>query len=71
VRMSQRSVITPDIAFYERTSIVVSGDAYPCGAHLGLSYLELSVKPNSVPSFPIVAKLDSLEISDVELSVGR
>jgi Uma2 family endonuclease len=34
VRMSQRSVIMPDIAFYERTRIVVSGDAYPCGAHL-------------------------------------
>ena len=42
----------------------------------GLSYLELSVKPkevdpNGVPTFPIVAKLDGLEISDVELSAWR
>jgi hypothetical protein len=51
-------------------------EVLPMNLPRGLSYLELSVKPrevdpNGVPSFPIVAKLDGLEISDVELSVGR
>ncbi len=38
----------------------------------GLSYLELSVKakesdPNTGPSFPILAELDGVEISDIDL----
>ena len=42
----------------------------------GLSYLELSVKgkesdPNTGPSFPILAELDGVEISDVDLHPGR
>jgi hypothetical protein len=41
----------------------------------GLSYLELSVKaeendPNTGPSFPTLAELDGLEISDVDLNPG-
>ena len=38
----------------------------------GLSYLELSVKakesdPNAGPSFPVLAELDGIEISDIDL----
>jgi hypothetical protein len=41
----------------------------------GLSYLELSVKaknsdPNSAPSFPILAELDGIEISEIDLNPG-
>ena len=39
----------------------------------GLSYLQLSVKakesdPNTGPSFPILAELDGLELSDIDLN---
>jgi hypothetical protein len=42
----------------------------------GLSYLELSVKankgdPDTEPSFPILAKLDGVEISDIDLNPGK
>jgi hypothetical protein len=42
----------------------------------GLSYLELSVQakngdPNVAPSFPILAELDGIEISDVDLNLGK
>jgi hypothetical protein len=42
----------------------------------GLSFLELSVKakngdPNATPSFPILAELDGIEISDVDLNLGK
>ena len=42
----------------------------------GLSYLELSVKakesdPNTGQSFPILAELDGLEISDIDLNPGK
>jgi hypothetical protein len=42
----------------------------------GLSYLELSVKaknsdPNTPPSFPILAELDGIEISDIDLNPGK
>ena len=46
----------------------------------GLSYMELSVKakesdPNAGPSFPVLAELDGIEISDIDLEpvgeVGR
>jgi hypothetical protein len=41
----------------------------------GLSYLELSVKgrkgdPNTGPSFPILAELDGVEISEIDLGPG-
>ena len=41
----------------------------------GLSYLELSVKakdsdPNTAPSFPILAELDGIELSDIDLNPG-
>jgi len=42
----------------------------------GLSTLELSVKaedsdPNTVPSFPIVAELDGIELSDIDSHPGK
>ena len=42
----------------------------------GLSYLELSIQakngdPNVAPSFPILAELDGIEISDVDLNLGK
>ena len=42
----------------------------------GVSYLELSVKakkgdPDTEPSFPILAKLDGVEISDIDLNPGQ
>ena len=42
----------------------------------GLSYMELSVKakegdPNTASSFPILAELDELEVSDVDLNQGK
>ncbi len=42
----------------------------------GLSYLQLSVKakesdPNTGPSFPILAELDGIEISDIDLNPGK
>jgi hypothetical protein len=41
----------------------------------GLSYLELSVKaenvdPSTAPSFPILAELDGIEISEIDLNPG-
>jgi hypothetical protein len=41
----------------------------------GLSYLELSVKakngdPNTAPSFPILAELDEVEVSEIDLNPG-
>jgi len=42
----------------------------------GLSYLEVSVKakgsePNTEPSYPILAELDGIEISDIDAKPGR
>ena len=42
----------------------------------GLSTLQLSVKakdsdPNAAPSFPIVAELDEVELSDIDLEPGK
>jgi hypothetical protein len=42
----------------------------------GLSYLELSVKaknsdPNAGLSFPVLAELDGLEISEIDLNPGK
>jgi hypothetical protein len=42
----------------------------------GLSYLELSVKAksnglNTEPSYPILAELDGIEISDIDAKPGR
>jgi hypothetical protein len=41
----------------------------------GLSYLEVSVKakgsePNAEPSYPILAELEGIEISDIDAKTG-